>query len=416
MKDARDQAPDMVIVGAGPAGLAAGIAAAGKGMKALVLEKGAMAGPLPRGEGVNRHPLLDEYLGADFWENQCHRMDGSLEFHSPGDAKQTFLRGKREIYFFEWRRFMERLVRTAESSGVSIRYNSRVIGPLVNNERICTGVRYREESGAVREVHGKAVLACDGHKSVMGKHYGVDYERLNCAMVKCIAGNANIDAAANPALRFFLIGNGDLSYAPNFPPSVAYGFPIGGKRMELGLMCRMGQAARMGATVRAPANKTVLQVWKRLKEEYPGFSSFFKGADIEYETVTALSNARMVPELIPMPGLVLIGDSAGFIDPFGSSGIYSGMSMAVFWATMLAAEIQKQAEGRQGPHRPEEMWRPGKIRKYHKAFRKTRIFRKIHRSYFLMGQFEWYVFRHLRTQRRINNRWPLISWLLRRAG
>ncbi len=415
MKDETAQAHDFVIVGAGPAGLAAGIAAAGNGMKALILEKGAVAGPLPRGEGVNRYPLLEELLGTDFWETRCHRMDGSLAFHSPGDLKQTVLKGKKEIYFFEWRQFMERLSQAAVSSGVSIQYNSRVIGPVVNSEQICTGVRYRQENGAVREVHGKAVLACDGHKSVMGRHYGVDYERLNCAMVKCIARNANIEIDPGMALQFFLIGNGDLSYAPNFPPCVAYGFPIGGNRMELGLMCRMGQAARMAATVRAPGNKTFLQVWKRLKEEYPGFSSFFKGAEIEYEAVTALSNANMIPSVIPMPGLVLIGDSAGFVDPFGSSGIYSGMSMATFWAAILSAEIQKQSAKRTGHYRPEDMWRPGKIKKYQKEFRKTRIFRKIRGSYSLIGKFEWYVFKRLQTAKRINFRWKLISWLLRRA-
>ncbi len=411
-----EQPYDFVIVGAGPAGLAAGIAAARKGMKAVVLEKGAVAGPLPRGEGVNRYPLFDDLLGSDFLETRCYRMDGSLEFHSPFDRKQVLLAGNKDIYFFEWRQFMDRLVEMAVSCGVSIRYNSKVIGPLVNKTQICIGVRCRQEDGAVREIYGKAVLACDGHKSVMGRHYGVDYDRLNCAMVKGIIRNANIDISQKPVLQFFLVGNGDLRYAPNLPPCVAYAFPLGGRKMEVGLMLRMGQASQMGNTVRIPGNKTFSLVWTRLKEEYPGFSSFFKGAEMEYEAVTALTNAGMVSSVIPAPGLVLIGDSAGFVDPFGSSGIYSSMAMATFWTELLSNESKKIAAKRKGEVNPTELWRPGRIAKYKKVFRRTGIYRHIRKSYARIGKFEWYVFKHLRTAERINSRWRLISFLLRRVA
>jgi len=50
---------------------------------------------------------------------------------------------------------------------------------------------------------------------------------------------------------------------------------------------------------------------------------------------------------------------------------------------------------------------------FNRAFRKTAEFKKIKRSYSLIGKFEWYAFKHLRTSRRINKRWKFLSWLLK---
>lgn len=405
---------DLIIVGAGPAGLTAGIAAARNNITALVLEKGEVPGPMPRGEGIQRYPLLEELLGSDFFENDCHRMDGSLVFRSPGNARQARVQGKKDVYFFEWRRFMDRLADEAVHAGVELRCNTRVLGPLEGKGHTCTGVMYRTEDGAVHKVQGRAVLACDGHNSLIGKHYGVDYDALNCTMVKCIVDNAAIDSDRHPELQFHLIANGDLIYNPNFPPSVAYAFPLGGKRMELGLMLRMIQAERMSHTVRDPGKSSVFSAWKRIKKEYPGFKDYFKGADIEYEYVTALSNARMVKDFIPVTGVVLIGDSAGFIDPFGSSGIYSGMAMARFWVDTLAAEIN--ALPLDGGESDDGLWHPRKQAAYVKAFKKTSVYKRIKRSYGLIGKFEWYIFKHLRSAERINRRWPVISWLLTKVA
>ena len=36
------------------------------GLKAVILEKGKIAGPRPRGEGIGHYPLLDDILGEDF--------------------------------------------------------------------------------------------------------------------------------------------------------------------------------------------------------------------------------------------------------------------------------------------------------------------------------------------------------------
>ena len=86
---------DFVIAGAGPAGLTAGITAARKGFKAVILEKGNTAGPRPRGEGFRENPFLRDLLGDHFFDNDCFEMAGGLVFHSPGALKYAVKPGKK---------------------------------------------------------------------------------------------------------------------------------------------------------------------------------------------------------------------------------------------------------------------------------------------------------------------------------
>ena len=404
---------DFVIAGAGPAGLTAGITAARKGFKAVILEKGKTAGPRPRGEGFRENPFLRNLLGDIFFDNECFKMDGGLVFHSPGTLKHAKKPGEKPLYFFEWDTFIRHLVDIAEAAGVEIKYNARVLNPLLHDDR-CAGVQYKAGNGRVVDVKGNAVLACDGYQSILGKYFNVPYDRLNCPMVKCLADNANIDIACTPDLQFYFIGNGDLPDFRDFPPCIAYGFPIGGRKMELGLMLRMTHAHAM-KTVTAPDSKTVMNVWKYLKKDYPGFSDYFKGADINYEEPTGMSNAAMVTDVVPAKGVVLIGDSAGFIDPFGSSGLYSGMAMAHFWTSAISDKLSEMGVGRGSDAPVKGLWTERNIAVFKQGFEATSIFKQIKGSYNLIGKFEWYIFKHLRTADRINRWWPVIQLMLKVA-
>jgi len=405
---------NFVIAGAGPAGLAAGIAAARKGFKAVILEKGKTGGPRPRGEGIWPNPFLFNLLGEDFFNTECFNTDCGDVFHSPNDLKQVRILKKRTLCFFEWRAFINRLVEVAEESGVEIVCNTEVVKPVINDDKVCIGLEYKDKDGNSGQVYGNAIFACDGHKSTVGSYYNVPYDMMNCTMVKCMADNANIDISKTPDLQFYIIGNGDLPYALDFPQCVAYGFPIGGKKMELGLMLRMAHAHKM-KTVKVPDNKMVMKVWEHLKQDYPGFSSYFKGADILHEEITGLSNTGLVDDFVPGKGVVLIGDSAGFIDPFGSSGLYSGMAMADFWITVLLEKMTQLTGKKDIDEHVAGLWSDENISSYKESFERTPIFKQIKGSYSLLGKFEWYIFKHLKTSDRINRWWKVISLLLKLA-
>lgn len=406
---------NFIIVGGGPAGLTASIIAARQGFKAVVIEKGEIAGPKPRGEGMRHFPLTEEILGEGFLHSINNFSHTGKIFHSPGDLHMVPIPEKSmDHYFFEWRKFIDRFIKVAEGLGVTILLNSEVIEPI-EKENICTGVKYKDDSGNVKEIYGNAIFGCDGYESVIGRYYNILYERINCPIVKCLISNGNTDINKTTDLQYYLIGNGNLDYAPNFPQCVAYVFPIGGKNLEVGLMLRMTQTFKM-KTVKIPTDGEIMEVWEKLKKSYPGFSEFFKGAKIDYEELTGLPNAQMVKNYIPSAGVVLIGDSAGFVEASGSSGLHFSMAMAKFWTTILSEKLKELSEGKtEITAHNSELWNSQNITRYKKEWENTDVYKHIKKIYSLLSKFEWYIFKRRRTSERINKRWKLISFLLRKG-
>jgi flavin-dependent dehydrogenase len=407
---------NFIIIGAGPAGLTSGIVAARHGFKAIIIEKGEIAGPKPRGEGMRYYPLIDEILGNQLLQSICHRKNtGGSVYHSPGDLNKVQLKGKAPGFFFEWRNFIDRFVEVACDLGVEILLNSEVVEPIVKDE-ICVGVKYQSKGGEPKEIYGNVILDCSGHAGALGKFYNISYEdEINCPIIKCLVSNGNIDIEENPCLQFYLIGNGDIDYAPEFPQCVAYVFPIGGKNLEVGLMLRMTHAREM-KTVKIPTDKEIMNVWSKLKENYPGFSEFFKGAKIDYEELTAISNSKMVENVVPYLGIVLIGESAGFVDPFGSSGLYFSMAMANFWVKMLSKKLLNLTGGTTEISKHiNELWSSENVKEFNEKFETFETYKHIKDSYNLIGAFEYKIFRRLRTAERINKKWDYISSLLKQA-
>jgi flavin-dependent dehydrogenase len=392
---------DFLIVGAGPAGMTAGIVAARKGFSAIILEKGDKAGPKPRGEGMGHFPIVDEVLGADFLPSIGLKSNGGRVWHSPGDKNQLTTYKDYPHYFFEWRTFIDRFVENLYEEGVKLKLNFEVISPI-ERDGICIGVKYKTKEN-VEEVYGKVILDCSGYEGVIAKNYGVDYEKMRCPIVKCLISNANYDLDRTPDMQFYFIGNGDLEYSPNFPPSVAYFFPLDGDRAEVGLMLRMAQVPNMN-TVVVPNESEIMKVWSKIKHEYPGFGIYFKNARIDYEELTSLPNAKMADAFVPFPGVVIIGDSAGFINPFGSSGLYYSMEMAKIWVNTLSKKVNSP-----------DLWSPKNIEFISREFMNSPVYEQVAHMYNLIGAFEYKIFNRLRTSEKINKKWDYITNLLMQA-
>ncbi|MCP4761100.1 MAG: NAD(P)/FAD-dependent oxidoreductase [archaeon] len=406
---------NFIIVGSGPAGLSASIVAARKGLKVIVLEKGEIAGPRPRGEGMRFFPILDELLGEEGkFKSFCFENNGNSIFHSPGALHPAHVNRDSPSYFFDWRDLIDGFVKSANESGVTFLYNSEVTEPI-EKDGVCIGVKYKDNDGNVNEIFGNTILACDGHKSAIGNYYKVPYETMNCPMVKCRVSNANIDITKTLDLQFFMIANGELDYAPFFPQSFSYIFPIGDRNLEIGLMLRMTQVPKMKKTVKIPTEDEIWKVWERLKKEQAGFSDFLKGAKIEHEEITGLSNVGMVKNFIPAPGVVLIGDSAGMVDPFGSSGLIYSMESGKTWVEAISKKLIEIGGGTDVSESLVGLWSSENAFLFDSEFRDSWVFKKIKKSYSLISKFEWFIFRFLRTPKKINKRWNIINKLLNLA-
>jgi flavin-dependent dehydrogenase len=392
---------DFIIVGAGPAGLSAGIIAARKGHSVIILEKGSTAGPKPRGEGMGYFPVVDVILGDKFLPSIGIKSNGGRVWHSPNDENLLTTFKEYPHYFFEWRQFIDRFVEVANQEGIQLILDCEVIQPI-EKDGVCIGVKCKI-NGKLNEIQGKVVLDCSGYDGVIGKQYGIPYELMRCPIVKCLISHANYTLETTPDLNFYFIGNGDLEYAPQFPPSVAYFFPLDGDRAEVGLMLRMAQVPSM-KTVEIPDNTEIMRVWDEIKLSYPGFKKYFEGAKVDYEEVTSLPNAMMAEKFIPHPGVVIIGDSAGFINPFGSSGLYYSMKMAKLWVEMLSEKFDTA-----------DLWSTHNIDDYQTRFEGSEIYQEVKGMYNLIKAFEYKIFNRLRTSEKINAKWDYIANLLKQA-
>jgi len=392
---------DFIVAGAGPAGLSAGIIAARKGHSVIILERGNIAGPKPRGEGMGYFPVVDEILGDKFLPSIGIKSNGGRVWHSPDDEHSLTTFKDYPHYFFEWREFIDRFVEVANQEGVQMKLNCEVINPI-EKDGICIGVKYKT-NGDIIEIRGKVVLDCSGYDGIIGQQYGIPYELMRCPIVKCLISHANYTLDSTPDLNFYFIGNGDLEYSPQFPPAVAYFFPLDGNRAEVGLMLRMAQVPNM-KTVEVPNDTEIIEVWNEIKSSYPGFNEFFKGANIDYEEVTNLPNAKMAEKFVPHPGVVIIGDSAGFVNPFGSSGLYYSMKMAKFWVNLLSDKIETA-----------DLWSTDNIDDYQTQFKESEIYQEVLGMYNLIGAFEYKIFNRLRTSEKINKKWDYIENLLKQA-
>ncbi len=401
---------NFIIVGAGPAGLTAGITAARKGFSSIILEKGNIAGPKPRGEGMAHMPIVDDILGKDFLPSIGLKSNGGRVWHSPGDLKSCYTYRDYPHYFFEWRIFIDRFVEVANELKVNFLLSSEVIEPIERNNTTI-GVKYSDKEGNIREIYGNAIFDCSGYEGVIGKKYGISYNEMNCPIIKCLISNANYDLEEHPDLEFFFIGNGDLDYAPNFPPSVAYFFPLDNKKAEVGLMLRMAQVPNM-KTVKIPNDNEIMKTWGSIKASYPGFSEFFKRANIDYEEPTQSPNAKMAETFTPNPGVVLIGDSAGFINPFGSSGLYYSMEMANFWVNVISEKLKATNIDIKNS---EILWNAENINEFESKFESFEVFKQVQHMYNLIGAFEYKIFNRLRIAEKINKKWDYIVSLLKKV-
>ncbi|MHA1149049.1 MAG: NAD(P)/FAD-dependent oxidoreductase [Promethearchaeota archaeon] len=394
---------DFIIIGAGTAGLTAAIYASKHDYTVIILEKGSCSGPKPRGETIHHYPLLDEVLGKDFIKSISKHETANRLFHSPKNKFQTLIKASSTSYVFEWRDLFNRFDEIIEELDIDIRFNCEVI-QTIEEDGICSGVEYKDTDGNLRKVFGKAVLACDGSNSVLGKQYRINYKKINNPIIKCIVKNAKININKQSALELFLLAKGELEFAPTFPPCVLFVFPRGGTDIEIGLMLFISVALEMGVEI--PSDDELWKVWTQIKSSYSGFKEFLEGSEIIYEEITGITSSGFVKNYIPKPGLVLIGDSAGFIEASGSSGLYSSMEMAKFWAELIANQLQENER---------LIWTDENIKKYKKLFHKTSIYKHIIGVYKIFLGFLRKLFRDMQTAEEINNNWDNIASILQRA-
>jgi flavin-dependent dehydrogenase len=378
---------DLIIVGAGPVGLAAAIVAGRNGCKTLLLEQADRPGPAPRGETVHDHPIFTELLGDGVLSSLALNITDLRLYHSPGSLQTHELHRKSPSIVFEWHALIEKLNNQATSAGVTLRCHAKVTAPLIENG-ICVGVKVGAE-----EIRGKTVIGSDGHQSVLGRAVGVPYPRMDCLIVKRLVHQWT---DAYRGFSYFFIPVGSVAEAPRFPPGVIFAFPRQPGYCEVGFMVFTHAALKIPKYCDLPDKTEMMRVWNILVASHPKFSDLMRGTVTDFEYVTAIPTAALYPKIMPIPGLMLLGDSAGFVEASGGSGISAGMQ-----AAKVAVEFLKSI-----PLAEDLPWTADRIRLLDKTFSSSHIYKHIRLVYRFTQWFQRLFYARFRTAEKINQKWP----------
>ncbi|HPA71457.1 MAG TPA: NAD(P)/FAD-dependent oxidoreductase [Spirochaetota bacterium] len=383
---------DVIISGAGPAGLSAGILCARSGMSVLVCEKAAKPGPLPRAETVYDNPLFDRLIRPGFMKSIGLYETNGRRFNSPGARKVLDLRltnGRKSI-IFEWADLIGGLYGSAKKAGVAFKFRTEVAAPVMEGGA-CRGV----ELASGKKLFARTVLACDGHSSRLGRLAGIPYEKMNSPIIKNIVSNFRSDY---DGFEYFFIGAGELPYARELPPLVVFVFPRGDGRCETGLYIPAGPAIRAGIIPDNLDRNRLLDTWQSMKKSYPRFSDIMKGTRDDLLAVMGIPAGRLHGTPAMVPGLLFLGDTIGFLEASGVSGVITSMQNALF-----ASEFLQRNRG--------SAWDAALAEKYNLEFRTHPVFWHVKKRYAATALFNRIVFSGFRTAEHINRHW----WFVRLA-
>jgi geranylgeranyl reductase family protein len=308
--------PDVLVVGAGPAGAAISILLARQGYRVLLVDRATF----PRDKACAEYlspactPLLAQLGVLDtVLKAAPQRLQGMRVIDYRGrSCWGRFVQDGQCLYGLALPRLVldHLLVEQARREGVELRTGFWVRQPLLDGQRVC-GVsgqqaQYRET------VRAKLVIAADGVQSTLARRLGLIQRIRWLQHVAFVTHYAGIHPV-RPWGEMFLIPSGYIGLAP-----------VSNTVVNVSVVVR---AARLAAA------QTTSQVF------------FAQTVQAHPELRRRFAQARQVKNLLttgPMAqrtvcprhdGIMLIGDAAGFFDPFTGQGIY----LALHSATLAAA-------------------------------------------------------------------------------
>jgi flavin-dependent dehydrogenase len=341
---ARDRAPDgvsgrcgpagpadVVVVGAGPAGSSLAARLAGEGRRVVLLDERSFPRSKPCGDCLSpgATPLLEE-LGVleELTQETAAHLDG-WRLRAPGgarfegrfgrDASGAPLRG----LALPRRQLDAALLRAAARAGADVREGIRVVDLDWREGRVA-GVLVRRSDGREAAIPARLVAGADGLRSTVARRMG-GVRRGRRPKLALVARYADGRALASGTTL------GEMRVSAEGCSGLA---PLGG--------------GRWNATVVVPASKAPAVA--------AGREAFLESRLRAYGVAKRLAGARrvgaievtgpfeVVPRRVAGPGVFLVGDAAGYFDPFTGQGIYRALATGRLAAAHARAALGAGSE------------------------------------------------------------------------
>lgn len=307
---------DCVIVGGGPAGASLAIRLARLGASVLLLDRQQFPRPKPCGDCLSPQAnLLLEELGVlarisalDYarlcgWQifapngsSFCARFDATT-----GDPRL------RHAVAVERARLDAVLLDAAADAGARIETGAHVTGLLASSD-VVNGVEIRDRNGTLHKLHGQLVIGADGLRSTVRARLGVEARQPRVRKVSLTWHIEHADRLSDFG-EMHLRSGGCIGLAPIDESSAN--------------LTVVADATRFGQQVREDTRAFA----ERFIAGAPALAGRIATAQLNDKPLASGPFDRPV-KAITRPGVALVGDAAGYFDPFTGQGIYQALSSA----------------------------------------------------------------------------------------
>ncbi|MET8044782.1 geranylgeranyl reductase family protein [Micromonospora sp. NPDC005215] len=275
---------DLVVVGAGPAGLSAAYAAARAGVSTLVVERAAHPRYKTCGGGLIGTSLAAvhgriEVPAQDRVDRVTFTRDGRREFTRRNDSPVVTMVRREE--------FDDRLRAAAVAAGAQLRERVAVRGIEQDPE----GVRLRLADGTT--IAARAVIGADGSSGVTARQVGVRYRQVDLGL--------EVEIAVPPAEQERWRGRLLLDWGA-MPGSYAWVFPKG-DRLTVGVIAGRGAGEGTRDYLRRFVDRLGLT-----------------GLPAEHDS-GHLTRCREEDSPLRNGRVLVVGDAAGLLEPWSREGI-----------------------------------------------------------------------------------------------
>jgi digeranylgeranylglycerophospholipid reductase len=308
-----DKEYDVIIVGAGPSGSGAAVAAAKAGAKVLVLEKRQEIGAPKRcGEGLGISTM--KRMGIEKHDSWVRRKIIGFTAYAPdGRFVRHDYKDGPEGYVIERKIFDKHLAEKAVKAGAKVMSRVEVTGLLKENGKVC-GVEARIDDKK-ESIKAKIVIAADGVESKTARQAGIDTTlKLSDATSGAQFEMANIDIDPDRIEMYF---GGQIA-----PGGYVWIFPKG------------EHVANVGIGVRKPyAKKKAIEYLREFVDKRPELR---KGSVLEVNS-GGVPVGGLMKDMVT-DNFMVVGDAAHHVNPIHGGGIGEA------WVGgMVAGEVAAEA-------------------------------------------------------------------------
>jgi geranylgeranyl reductase family protein len=320
-----DERRGVVVAGGGPAGSAVACLLARRGNDVLLLDAARFPRDKVCGESVSPEAwrLLEAMGAAERVRSLSpHPLCGMKLVSPDGTAFRGEYRG-RDLPGFAVRRLAldEALLEAAREAGVEVREGTRVTG-LLRESGTVAGV-VAETGGEARVTRARVTVGADGRRSVVARTLGLLREHPTMRRF-AVRGYWEGVAALEDVGEMHVGGGGYCGVAPLSPTLANVAFVLDRREMR-------PAAGDLEGFYRDTLGKR----WPRLAERL--------AAARLLGPPRAIGPLALECRAVTAPGALMVGDAAGFYDPFTGEGVTLALRTAELAATALDAALGQRA-------------------------------------------------------------------------